>query len=154
LPLQWVYMVLHPSNYCTHTEAFTYSWAMSKSCLVYPISPDSNHFRSCLSTLASHTAASSSRSSLHTSAVLNVRLTSKQARHEKASKVQARINLKLAFDTQREYAVLGHCLGQGYKWRDCDLANAITDAMLYSEILLSLRSFFLPKMTLSLGCIL
>jgi small subunit ribosomal protein S15 len=61
-------------------------------------------------------------------------LTSKQARHEKISKVQARINHKLAFDAQREYAVLGHRPGQDHKWRDCDLANAIiTDAMLYSD---------------------
>ncbi|KAG0703639.1 hypothetical protein DFH29DRAFT_850025 [Suillus ampliporus] len=90
-------------------------------------------FRSCL-TNASHTVASSSRSSLHTSAVLNAHLTSKQARHEKVSKVQARINHKLAFDAQREYAVLGHRPGQDQKWRSCVLAKAIiTEDALYSD---------------------
>lgn len=48
--------------------------------------------------------------------------------------MQARLNNKLAFDAQREYAVLGHRPGQDHKWRSCDLANAIiTDTMLYSD---------------------
>ncbi|OAX39213.1 hypothetical protein K503DRAFT_849632 [Rhizopogon vinicolor AM-OR11-026] len=82
-------------------------------------------FKSCL-TNASHTVASSS--------LLNTRLTSKQVRHEKVSKVQARINHKLAFDAQREYAVLGHRPGQDHKWNSCDLAKAIvTDTALYSD---------------------
>jgi small subunit ribosomal protein S15 len=61
-------------------------------------------------------------------------LSSKQARHEKVSKVQARINRKLAFDAQREYAVLGHRPGQDHKWRSCDLAKVvITEDALYSD---------------------
>jgi len=48
--------------------------------------------------------------------------------------VQARINHKLAFDAQREYAVLGHRPGQDHKWRSCDLAKAIiTEDALYSD---------------------
>ncbi|KAG2070879.1 S15/NS1 RNA-binding domain-containing protein [Suillus decipiens] len=90
-------------------------------------------FKSCL-TNASQSVASSSRSLLHTSAVLNARISSKQARHEKISKVQARINHKLAFDAQREYAVLGHRPGQDHKWRSCALAKVIvTEDALYSD---------------------
>ncbi|KAG2358743.1 hypothetical protein BDR07DRAFT_1489109 [Suillus spraguei] len=90
-------------------------------------------FKSCLIN-ASQSVASSSRSLLHTSAVLSARISSKQARHEKISKVQARINQKLAFDAQREYAVLGHRPGQDHKWRSCALAKVIvTEDALYSD---------------------
>ncbi|KAG1889683.1 uncharacterized protein F5891DRAFT_1073275 [Suillus fuscotomentosus] len=89
--------------------------------------------KSCLINV-SQSVASSSRSSLHTSAVRNARLSSKQARHEKVSKVQARINHKLAFDAQREYAVLGHRPGQDHKWQNSALAKAvITQDALYSD---------------------
>lgn len=48
--------------------------------------------------------------------------------------MQARINHKLAFDAQREYAVLGHRPGQDHKWQSSALAKAvITQDALYSD---------------------
>ncbi|KAH7924490.1 S15/NS1 RNA-binding domain-containing protein [Leucogyrophana mollusca] len=88
--------------------------------------------KSCLAQ-TSRSVASSSRSSLHTSAILHAQTVGRQTKF-KTSKLQVRAEKKLNADATREYAVLGLRPGQEQRWLNCDLAKAIiTEDALYTD---------------------
>ncbi|KAH7915754.1 hypothetical protein BJ138DRAFT_1176356 [Hygrophoropsis aurantiaca] len=86
-------------------------------------------FKACL-VQSSRSIASSSRTSLHTSAILHAQ----RQTNLKTSKLQLRTEKKLNADATREYAVLGLRPGQEQTWLSCDLAKVIiTEEQLYSK---------------------